>query len=111
MWRFVCLGCVVMLGLGSLVHGGPVVRHQQVVGVTNSLRCWEHNGARHVVRDAAGRVHMIWIDGHDVQYVRGVQGDDGSVVFSPVERVNDDLTRPRMTLLAEIGRASCRERV
>ncbi|HUW82588.1 MAG TPA: dockerin type I repeat-containing protein [Phycisphaerae bacterium] len=82
LWMLAALACSAI--------AQPTIVDQTTIGMTNSLRCFEHNGARHIARDAQGRVHMLFLDGTDAWYLRGEQSRDGRVSLTAPQRINDD---------------------
>jgi hypothetical protein len=68
----------------------------QVLGPSNNLRIFEHNGARHILYDRDNRVHTIYCDGRDVWYRLGVRSGNRLTWHSPV-RVNDNSTPMAMS--------------
>ncbi len=60
----------------------------QVLGRTDNLRVFEHNGARHLLYDSAGRLHAIYNDGTAVWYRLAVRSGNRMQWLDPVQ-VND----------------------
>ena len=98
-WGAVASGFSAMIALHicpTEVRAEPVVLETQSLASTNSLRTFDHNGARHIERDSRGDVFVVFPDGQDVWYQRGVARSDGGIDFQPAERVNDETTRIRV---------------
>ena len=100
-----CLAALSIAAAGAPVLGSPQIVSQTSVGVTNSLRTFEQNGARYIARDGQGRIHLAYTDGTDLWYVRGQQAFDGSVTFDPPERINDGGTTVYVSLFAGLPRS------
>jgi hypothetical protein len=63
----------------------------QVLGTTNNLRVFEHNGGRHLLYDRDNRLHAIYNDGVNVWYRLGVRHGD-RLVWQPPIQVNNSAT-------------------
>ncbi len=63
----------------------------QVLGWASNLRVFEHNGARHILYDDYGRVHLIYDDGINVWYRFAVRVGMGLEWQAPFQ-LNDYLT-------------------
>jgi len=74
----------------------------QVLGISSSIRTFEHNGARHLLHDAAGRLHAVYTDGTYVWYRLGVPAGERVSWGEPVQ-INNDATRISWSSLGTRG--------